>query len=65
MREKSFISFLGLAPKILSREDVKKRQRAFSMFSSLDCWQDTKNPVEDSESYRLAELLDIGYWISE
>ena len=65
MREKSFIPFLGLAPKILSREDVKKRQCAFSVFSSLDCWQDTKNPVEDCESQMLAELLGVGYWISE
>lgn len=40
----------GLAPKILSREEIEKRQYAFSMFLSLDFWQDVKNPVEDYES---------------
>lgn len=47
IREKSLP---GLDPKTLPRKEVKKRQYAFSAFSSLDCWQDTKNPVANSES---------------
>ena len=65
MREKSYISLPGLAPKILPREEVEKSPYTFSMFSALGFWQDVMNPEEDDESQMLAELLEVGCWIPE
>ena len=59
MREKSLP---GLDSKMVSRKEVKKRQCAFSVFSSLDCWQYTQWQTLSHrcwQSYKLQETRSL------